>query len=214
MRRKQKYSRRWKKTQKRVAKLHRKVANQRQNWVHQQATQIVSRNSLVATEKLETQKMTRKAKKGGTRKRQKTGLNRSILDVGWEMLRSAIAYKLAEAGGVLVEVPTGKVKPSQTCPRCGHQEKKSLAERTHICQQCGYTCDRDVAAAQVMLGWALGTSVLDDERQALLEKNAREVPDAHCYAIERGLLCSSGLASERVDLRLPPFGLTVPPKAE
>ncbi|MBT9158993.1 MAG: hypothetical protein DDT26_00242 [Dehalococcoidia bacterium] len=155
-----------------MAKLHRQVANQRQNWVHQQATQIVSCNSLVATEKLEVKKMTRKAKKGSTRKRQKTGLNRSILDVGWGMLRSVLAYKLDEAGGVLVEVPTRKVKPSQTCPNCGHQEKKTLAERTHICKQCGYISDRDVAAAQVMLSWALGTSVLDDERQALLQKNA------------------------------------------
>jgi putative transposase len=180
LRRKQKYSRRWKKAQKRIAKLHRKAANQRQDWVHQQATQIVGRNSLVATEKLETHKMTRKAKVGSTCKRQKTGLNRSILDVGWGMLRSAIVYKLAEAGGVFVEVPTQKVKPSQTCPKCGHREKKSLAERVHLCQKCGYTCDRDVAAAQVMVGWvtqdlshwALGTSVLDGEGQALLEKNA------------------------------------------
>ncbi|MTJ16418.1 MULTISPECIES: hypothetical protein [Nostocales] len=26
-----------------------------------------------------------------------------------------------------------QVKPSQTCPKCGHQEKKSLAARTHVC---------------------------------------------------------------------------------
>lgn len=82
LRRKMKFSRRWKRIQKRVARLHRQVANRRQDWVHQQAKQIVSCNSLIATEKLETQKMTRKAKKGSTRKRQKTGLNRSILDVG------------------------------------------------------------------------------------------------------------------------------------
>ncbi|MGF1577181.1 MAG: RNA-guided endonuclease InsQ/TnpB family protein [Cyanophyceae cyanobacterium] len=161
------HSRRSKKTQKRVAKLHHKVAQKRQDWVHQQAAQIVGRHSLVATEKLETQKMTRKAKVGSTRKRQKTGLIRSILDVGWGMLRSAIATKLAEAGGVLVEVSTQKVKPSQTYPQYGHQEKKSLAERTHLCRQCSYTCDRVVAAAQVMVGWALGTSVLDGEGQAL-----------------------------------------------
>lgn len=177
LRRKTKPSRRWKKIQTRIRTLHRKVANQRQDWVHQQATQIVGRNSLVATvrasgdlsQKLETQKMTRKAKVSRKRKCQKAGLNRSILDVGWGMLRSGIAYKLAEAGGVFVEVPTQKVKPSQTCPRCGHQDKKALAERTHRCQQCGYTCDRDVAAAQVMVGWALGTRVLDGEGQALLE---------------------------------------------
>jgi len=40
----------------------------------------LSDNSLIATEKLNLKGMTRKSK--GKRKRQKTGLNRSILDVG------------------------------------------------------------------------------------------------------------------------------------
>ncbi|MGF1574448.1 MAG: zinc ribbon domain-containing protein, partial [Cyanophyceae cyanobacterium] len=110
--------------------------------------------------------------------------------------RSAIATKLAEAGGVLVEVPTQTVKPSQSCPQCGHQEKKSLSERTHLCQQCGYTCDRDVAAAQVMVGWALGTSVLDDERQALPETTKVR---QHCGSLRQ-------LGSLKRQKRLAPCG--------
>lgn len=148
-------SKRWKKASKRVARLQRKVANQRQNWTHKVAADIVSCNSLVATEKLNLKGMTSRAKKG-KRKRQKTGLNRSILDVGMGMLRSAIEYKLIEAGGVFVEVPTVKIKPSQTCPRCGHQEKKTLEQRVHDCVLCGCVEDRDVAAAQVMLNWVRG----------------------------------------------------------
>jgi putative transposase len=157
---KTKASRRWRKVKNKVRKLHQKVARQRQNWCHQVAVQIVSSNSMVATEKLTLKNMTRKAKKGSKRKRQKTGLNRSILDIGMGMLRSAIEYKLAEANGIFIEVPTQKVKPSQTCPNCGHQQKKDLSEREHLCSKCGYQADRDVAAAQVMLSWALGTSVL------------------------------------------------------
>jgi putative transposase len=157
---KAKASRRWRKVKNKVRKLHQKVARQRQNWCHQVAVQIVSSNSMVATEKLTLKNMTRKAKKGSKRKRQKTGLNRSILDVGMGMLRSAIEYKLAEANGIFIEIPTQKVKPSQTCPNCGHQQKKDLSEREHLCSKCGYQADRDVAAAQVMLSWALGTSVL------------------------------------------------------
>jgi putative transposase len=157
---KTKASRRWRKVKNKVRKLHQKAARQRQNWCHQVAAQIVSSNSMVATEKLTLKHMTRKAKKGSKRKRQKTGLNRSILDVGMGMLRSAIEYKLAEANGIFIEVPTQKVKPSQTCPNCGHQHKKDLSEREHLCSKCGYQADRDVAAAQVMLSWALGTSVL------------------------------------------------------
>ncbi len=29
--------------------------------------------------------------------------------------------------------------------------KKDLSERVHVCENCGYTTDRDVAAAQVVL---------------------------------------------------------------
>ncbi len=100
--------------------------------------------------------MTKKTKKGSKRKKQKTGLNRSILDVGIGNLKSLIQYKVTEAGGFYVEVPTRKIKPSQTCPNCGHQKKKTLAERVHSCEKCGYRCDRDVAAAKVMLNYARG----------------------------------------------------------
>ena len=155
-----KASKRWKKASKRVSRLQRNVANQRQDWTHKVANQIVSGNSLVATEELNLKGMTRKAKKGSKRKAQKTGLNRSMLDVGIVHLTKAIEYKLQEAGGFLVKVPTKTVKPSQTCPCCGHQCKKDLSERVHHCSECGALYDRDVAAAMVMLSWALGTSVL------------------------------------------------------
>ncbi|MCC5666400.1 transposase [Nostoc sp. CHAB 5784] len=145
-----KASSRWKKANRKVANLQRKVSAQRQDWVHKVAAEIVSSNSLVATEKLNIKALVRKPKIGFLRKAQKTGLNRSILDVGMGALRSAIEYKLAEAGGIFVEVPTQKVKPSQTCPQCGSQKKKELSERIHSCS-CGFTCDRDLAAAQVML---------------------------------------------------------------
>lgn len=119
-------SSRWKKANKKVAKLQRKVGAQRQDWIHKVAAEIVSSNSLVATEKLNIKAMTHKAMSGSKRKAQKTGLNRSILDVGMGGLRSVIEYKLAEAGGIFVEVPTQKVKPSQTCPQCGSQRKRII----------------------------------------------------------------------------------------
>ncbi|UKO97840.1 RNA-guided endonuclease InsQ/TnpB family protein [Nostoc sp. UHCC 0870] len=151
-----KASRRWRKANKAIAKIQSKVARQRQNWHHKVATQIVSCNSLVATEKLNLKAMTRKAKKGSKRKHQKTGLNRSLLDVGIGNLKDLIKYKVTEAGGFYIEIPTQKVKPSQTCPNCGHQKKKSLADRVHYCEKCGYQCDRDVAAAMVILNYARG----------------------------------------------------------
>ena len=156
-----KASKRWKKASKKVSRLQRQVSNQRTDWIHKVASQLVSGNSLIATEELNLKAMTRKAKKGSKRKAQKTGLNRSMLDVGIASLINAIEYKLQEAGGFLVKVPTKTVKPSQTCPCCGHQRKKDLSERVHHCSECSATYDRDVAAAMVMLSWALGMSVLN-----------------------------------------------------
>ncbi|AFZ23269.1 transposase [Cylindrospermum stagnale PCC 7417] len=175
-----KASRRWKKAQKQISKLHRKVANQRQNWVHQETARIISGNSTVVTEKLEVKNMTSKAKKV-QRKKQKAGLNKSILDVGMGMIRDTLKAKLDDVGGVFVEVPTRKVRPSQTCPQCGYQEKKSLAERIHVCQNCGYTQQRDIASAEVMLLClnnklpGLGTSLVDvDDSSSTSNTNKRK----------------------------------------
>jgi putative transposase len=177
-----KASRRFKKAQVKVSKLAHKVANQRQNWVHQVAVEIISSNSFIATEKLEVKNMTSKAKKG-KRKKQKAGLNKSILDVGFGMLRNTIKYKVEQIGGVFVEVPTRQVKPSQTCPKCGNQHKKTLDIRVHQCGVCGYIQDRDIAAAEVMLYWAkgtlpgLGTSLVDADLSGSTSRTRKKAGD-------------------------------------
>ena len=181
-----KASKRWKKAKKQIAKLHNKIGNKRQDWCHKVAVQITSDNSMIATEKLNLKGMTRKAKKRtdseevsselgrskqGKRRRQKTGLNRSLLDVGIGKLKSCIKYKIEEGKGLYIEIPTKKAKPSQTCPNCGKQKKKTLSERTHNCGSCGYQEDRDVAAAQVMINyaWGMERASINVERTALLE---------------------------------------------
>ena len=146
-------SRRWKKANKAVSRIQSKVARQRQDWQHKVASEIVSGNSFVVTEKLNLKNLIRKAKKK-KRKAQKTGLNRNLLDVGIGNLKSLIKYKVTEAGGIYIEVPTPKLAPSQTCPGCGIKRKKDLSERVHTCG-CGIEpLDRDVAAAMVMLNYS------------------------------------------------------------
>ncbi|WP_228059990.1 RNA-guided endonuclease InsQ/TnpB family protein [Plectonema radiosum] len=83
-------SRRWKKANKAVAKIQSKVARHRLDWQHKVSTQIVSCNSLVVTEKLNLKGMTRKSK--GKNNRQKSGLNRSLLDVGIGNLKDLIKF--------------------------------------------------------------------------------------------------------------------------
>ncbi|BAU10347.1 putative transposaseS891/IS1136/IS1341 family protein [Leptolyngbya sp. NIES-3755] len=152
--RKIKASRRWKATQRKISKVKRKAANQRQDWVHQVATDITRCHSIVVTEKINLKGMTRKAKTG-KRKRQKSGLNRSLLDVGIGMLKSAIEYKLVEGNGFYVEAPTRELKPTQRCAKCWKLTPKTLSDRMHVCSNpnCGHIEDRDVNSAQVCEIW-------------------------------------------------------------
>lgn len=161
-----KASRRWNRQRQVVSKLQRIVSRQREDWLHKTTSNIVSSNSLVAGEELNIKGMTAKANKG-KRKKQKAGLNRSILEVGFGMIGKMLDYKLAEAGGFYVESPTRQLKPTQRCAKCWELTPKTLADRTHICSNpnCNHVEDRDVNAAQVNVIWARGQelSSLDEE---------------------------------------------------
>ncbi|WP_052307416.1 RNA-guided endonuclease InsQ/TnpB family protein [Coleofasciculus chthonoplastes] len=150
-------SRRWKKERKQLSKVQSKIARQREDWLHKVTSDIVSGNSLIGGEQLNVKGMTRKAKKG-KRKKQKAGLNRSILDVGFGLVGDLLTYKSAEAGGFYVESPTRMLKPTQRCAKCWELTPKSLADRVHVCSNpdCGHTEDRDINAAQVNEIWARG----------------------------------------------------------
>lgn len=160
LKKKVKASRRWKRERQKVSQLQRKVARQREDWLHKITSNIVSGNSLVAGEQLNVKSMTASSKKG-KRKAQKAGLNRSILDVGFGMIGQMLEYKLAEAGGFYVESPTRTLKPTQRCAKCWELTPKTLGDRVHLCSNpnCQHTEDRDVNAAQVniCLGTGAGT---------------------------------------------------------
>ena len=164
-----KASRRWKKARKQVSKLQRKVSNHRKDWQHKVTSEIASRYDIGVTEHLNTKGMTRKAKKGSKRKKQKAGLNKSILSVGFGSLNKMIAYKIEHKGGLVIALPTKQVKPSQRCPNCGTPHKKwaELSNRYHICNNCTFEIPRDRGSVMVMYNVAtnkqpgLGTSLLD-----------------------------------------------------
>ncbi len=156
-------SRRWKAAQQKISSRKRTVKRQREDWLHQVTSSIVRDNSLVAGEQLNVKGMTRKAQKG-KRKKQKAGLNRSILSVGFATIGKLLSYKEAEAGGFYVESPTRQLKPTQRCAVCWQTTPKTMAERTHVCQHCGHVEGRDTNAAQVNLIWAKGQELSSSRR--------------------------------------------------
>ena len=147
-----------------------KLARKRHEHQHQLSAEIAARCSIFATEKLNIKNMTGSAagtvEEPGKRVAQKSGLNREILDTAPAALLQKIAYKVPETGGLYLEAPTRKLKPSQTCPSCGAVIKKLLSQRWHCCHVCGHEEDRDSASARVVLRWTLGTLKLRGQELA------------------------------------------------
>jgi putative transposase len=150
MSRKVKYSNNWKKAKTRVQKIHTGIANARKDFLHKTTTTISQNHALVCVEDLQVRNMS-KSSKGtvetpGKNVRQKSGLNRSILDQGWGEFRRQLEYKLAWNGGTLLAVPQHNT--SRTCPCCGHVSKENrLTQAKFLCVDCGYENNADVVGA-------------------------------------------------------------------
>lgn len=152
--RKIKFSANWKKQKARIARLHVRAANTRKDYLHKISTEIAKNHGVVKVEKLQVRNMTASAagtvENPGTNVRQKSGLNRSILDQGWSMFATMLRYKLAERGGELQEVDPAYT--SQTCSCCGTIDKASRKDQaTFECTACGHSENADVNAAKNIL---------------------------------------------------------------
>lgn len=134
----------------RVARIQKRVADARKDFLHKQSTIIAKNHRMVVMEALKVRNMSASARgtvaEPGRKVRQKAGLNRAILDQGWSMFRSMLSYKLADRGGKLVEVHAGYT--SQTCSACGAVDFASRVTRAaFVCSGCGFSAHADTNAA-------------------------------------------------------------------
>ena len=149
--RKTKFSRNWYKQKAKISKLHSKIANIRNDFVHKVTTAISKSYVYVAVEALKVKNMSKSAKgtaeKHGKMVKQKSGLNKSILDQGWGMFRQFLAYKLKyNYGTKLIEV--NPQYTSQKCSGCGNihaDNRKNQAQ--FVCVECGLTMNADLNAS-------------------------------------------------------------------
>ena len=76
-------------------------------------------------------------------------LCKHTLDAGFGQFLNILEFVCWKKGVYMKRVDPNLT--SQTCPRCQTiTGKKELLERVHSCPECGYTTDRDVAAAQIV----------------------------------------------------------------
>src|SRR5205807_1862914 len=146
-------SNRRRKVRAQVARLHSKIADTRNTWLHQQSAALIKRADLIAVEDLKVSNMVRHP-----------ALARSISDASWSKFVSMLDYKAEKAGGHLVRVDPRNT--SQKCSGCGELVPKSLAVRTHTCPSCGLVIDRDHNAR-----------LLSQDEDALLKKIGEEATE-------------------------------------
>ena len=146
-----------KKARIKVAKLHCKVRNQRNDFHHKVSRKIVDTYGFIVVENLHIKGMVRNHH-----------LAKSISDAGWRQFLNYLTYK-AEEAGCLVE----KVSPHYTsinCSVCGEPVPKTLAQRIHRCPFCKTVMDRDHNAAQnILLKSTAGTAGINAWGEAVYQ---------------------------------------------
>ena len=125
------------KSEKQLLRINHRLANIRQNHVHQATTSIIKRKpSFVCLEDLNVRGMMKNRY-----------LSEKIQEQNLYEFRRQIEYK-AHWSKIPVVIADRWYPSSKTCVICGHVKKElNLSERTYVCPVCGNIIDRDFQAA-------------------------------------------------------------------
>lgn len=132
-----------------IAKLHHKKSNIKKDFNHKLSHYLVKNHDYIVMEDLKIMNMTKSAKgtleNHGRNVKQKSGLNRSILENNWGQLKQFVEYK-AKWHGKHFETVNPK-NTSRKCSRCGHIHKDNRNGKTFHCLKCGHEMDADLNAS-------------------------------------------------------------------
>lgn len=149
--RKVKGSHRREKAKTSLAKLHARIARQRQAVLHEVSDHLTRNYKVVCIEDLNVRGMTKNHR-----------LARAVNDAGFGTLRRMIEYKAALRGGQVVVI--NRFAPSsKRCSACGQLHEMPLEKRRMDCA-CGHAMDRDLNAAINILHFGLDTLTPDLKR--------------------------------------------------
>ena len=134
----EKKSANYRKQQRRVARLHERIAFSRNDGLHKLTTMLTRNYSLIGIEDLNVKGMAKNH-----------SLAKSIHDQSWSELGRQLAYK-ADATGSYLHYSDRFFPSSQLCSVCGcrNAETRDLSIREWSCIECGIVHDRDRNAAE------------------------------------------------------------------
>lgn len=135
--RKQKGSNNRNKQRVKVALVHEKITNQRNDFLQKQSTMLIRENQTICIEDLKVKNMIRNRR-----------LAQHIASASWSKFFDMLTYKSVWYGNDIVKVPT-MYPSSQTCSCCGYKNTlvKNLAVRVWECPKCHTVHNRDANAS-------------------------------------------------------------------
>lgn len=135
--RKQKGSNNRNKQRVKVALVHEKITNQRNDFLQKQSTMLIRENQTICIEDLNVKGMVRNHK-----------LAQHISSASWSKFFDMLVYKSAWYGNDIIKVQT-MYPSSQTCSCCGYKNPlvKNLAVRKWECPNCHAVHNRDTNAS-------------------------------------------------------------------
>ncbi len=124
------------KSRRKVARVHRKITNCREDYLHKLSRRIVDENQVIVTENLNVKGMMKNH-----------CLAKAIAQVGWGMFMTLLKYKAENEGKIYQEVDRF-FPSSKTCHVCLNQVGSLPLDIRHwTCENCQTKHDRDVNAA-------------------------------------------------------------------
>lgn len=142
-----------------------RIADRRTDFCGWTANRLTARNALVVLEDLCVKNMTASAAgtlvNPGRNVRQKAGLNRAILDMGWKRLELALASVARYTGTRVVKV--NPAYTSMSCHACGHTAPENRdSQAVFRCRACGHQDHADINAAKNIKAAGLAVSACGD----------------------------------------------------
>ncbi|MFP3268356.1 MAG: transposase [Desulfurococcales archaeon] len=157
--RKRKGSRNYEKVRKKLAKIHERVKNLMNDYIHKVTSWLVEQYDEIYVEDLDVKEMVEDSESKVLRKH--------ILHANFSKFMSYLSYKAERAGRRVVKVDQRNT--SKTCARCGYVKKDlTLADRVFVCPRCGWTVDRDYDASLNILRAGSGLPSEPVDREPLL----------------------------------------------